>query len=150
MSSFSLEPRIIAKPEFTRRALRARAVAAKIGTAESSVWRLVQRGLFPPPIKLSPGCTRWFEDEIDAWLDAKAAERDAEERVSTPEQLGAGDGKGPSSRRVPRQNTSQPDADWTKADARADEMKDVRASNKRDAQRIDAQARADETEDAQC
>lgn len=56
---------------FSRRTLRVRYVAEKTGLAESSIWRLVQQNQFPAPLKLSPGCTAWYEHEIDEWLDAK-------------------------------------------------------------------------------
>jgi prophage regulatory protein len=60
---------------FTRRTIRIRDVAEKTGLAASSIWRLANRGQFPLPVKLSPGCTAWFEHEIDKWLDEKAAKR---------------------------------------------------------------------------
>jgi prophage regulatory protein len=60
-----------------RRTLRIRPVAKKTGLAVSSIWRLAREGQFPAPIKLSPGCTAWFEHEIDEWLDAKSLKRDA-------------------------------------------------------------------------
>lgn len=58
------------------RTLRIRHVVEKTGLAASSIWRLAQRGRFPTPIKLSPGCTAWFEHEIDEWLTAKAKDRE--------------------------------------------------------------------------
>ena len=61
---------------FTQRTLRIRHVAKKTSLATSSIWRLVQQGHFPLPIKLSPGCTAWYEHEIDEWIDTKAAERE--------------------------------------------------------------------------
>ena len=82
---------------FTQRTLRIRRVADKTGVPESSIWRLAQRGDFPPPIKLSPGCTAWYEHEIDEWLDAKAAERNS---PSEPiDQLGHNGGPRRQSRR---------------------------------------------------
>jgi predicted DNA-binding transcriptional regulator AlpA len=45
--------------------------------AESSIWRLAHRHQFPLPIKLSPGCTAWFEHEIDEWLDEKGSKRES-------------------------------------------------------------------------
>ena len=39
--------------------------------------RLVKQGRFPAPIKLGPGKNAWLETEIDDWLKARAAERDA-------------------------------------------------------------------------
>ena len=62
---------------FTQRTLRIRHVAEKTSLAISSIWRLAQRGHFPLPVKLSPGCTAWYEHEIDEWIDAKAAERES-------------------------------------------------------------------------
>jgi prophage regulatory protein len=59
-----------------RRTLRIRRASEKTGLAESTIWRLAQRGQFPAPIKLSPGCTAWFEHEIDDWLSAKARARE--------------------------------------------------------------------------
>jgi prophage regulatory protein len=61
---------------FPRRAIRIRAVAEKTGLAESSIWRLTQQGQFPLPVKLSPGCTAWFEHEIDEWLVGKGSNRE--------------------------------------------------------------------------
>jgi prophage regulatory protein len=52
-------------------------VVEKTGLATSSIWRLARQGHFPAPVRLSPGCTAWFEHEIDAWLDAKGLKRDA-------------------------------------------------------------------------
>jgi prophage regulatory protein len=60
---------------FTRRTLRIQDVAEKTGLAESTIWRLAQRRSFPRPFKLSPGCTAWYEHEIDQWLEVKALER---------------------------------------------------------------------------
>ena len=60
---------------FTQRTLRIQRVAEKTSLAVSSIWRLAQQGKFPLPVKLSPGCTVWYEHEIDEFLDAKAAER---------------------------------------------------------------------------
>jgi prophage regulatory protein len=62
---------------FPRRTMRIRTVAEKTGLAVSSIWRLARQGQFPAPVRLSPGCTAWFEHEIDAWLDAKSLKRDA-------------------------------------------------------------------------
>jgi len=34
-------------------------VARLLGTTPSTVWRWTGAGRLPPPVKLSPGCTRW-------------------------------------------------------------------------------------------
>lgn len=40
------------------------------------LWRLVKAGKFPAPIKWGAGRNGWVEDEIDAYIEAKIAERD--------------------------------------------------------------------------
>ena len=62
---------------FPRRTMRIRMVAEKTGLAVSSIWRLARQGDFPSPVRLSPGCTAWFEHETEAWLDEKSLKRDA-------------------------------------------------------------------------
>ena len=43
------------------------------------IGRLVQAGKFPTPIKVGQNRIGWVESEIDEWLNAKIAERDAKE-----------------------------------------------------------------------
>jgi prophage regulatory protein len=62
--------------EMSKRALRIKQVTQKIGLSEATVWRLAATGEFPRPIKLSRGCTVWLEDEIDSFLESRAAGRD--------------------------------------------------------------------------
>jgi len=59
-----------------RRAIRVGQLCEKTGLSESSIWRLVRLRQFPRPMKLSPGCTAWFEHEIDEWLDGKGSARE--------------------------------------------------------------------------
>ena len=40
--------------------------------------RLEKKGLFPRPIKLGANRVAYLEEEIDAWLESKAAERSGE------------------------------------------------------------------------
>lgn len=44
-----------------------RQVAARYSTSRPTIWRWVKAGSFPPPVKLSPGCTRWPVDRILEW-----------------------------------------------------------------------------------
>lgn len=48
-------------------------LAQRYGVHRTTVWRWVQKGDFPKPVKLSPGCTRWMSDAVDQW-DEKRAE----------------------------------------------------------------------------
>jgi predicted DNA-binding transcriptional regulator AlpA len=48
------------------------------GIPFSAQWvrKLVNKGVFPKPIKLGLGGRNlWIESEVNAWIDAKAAER---------------------------------------------------------------------------
>jgi len=46
----------------------------------SSIWRMVKKGTFPKPVKLSENCTAWKVEEVRAWLDSKAADEQAPAR----------------------------------------------------------------------
>ena len=37
----------------------------------STLWRMVQDGRFPPPIRLSERCIRWPENQVNDWIDAR-------------------------------------------------------------------------------
>jgi prophage regulatory protein len=45
--------------------------------SRAHIYRLVQAGKFPQPIKLGEGTTAWLEDEIDRWITRHATERDS-------------------------------------------------------------------------
>jgi prophage regulatory protein len=59
-----------------RRVLRLPAVIAKAGIGRDSIYRGAREGWFPKPVKLSTRASGWFEDEIDAYLERRAAVRD--------------------------------------------------------------------------
>jgi prophage regulatory protein len=49
--------------------------AIGISFSREHLWRLEAANKFPRRIYLSPQKVAWFEDEILAWLQARAAER---------------------------------------------------------------------------
>jgi predicted DNA-binding transcriptional regulator AlpA len=61
-----------------RRILRRPEVLAACGYGPTQLDELIQQGKFPAPISLSPGgrARGWFEDEIIAYQEERAAERD--------------------------------------------------------------------------
>jgi prophage regulatory protein len=65
-----------------RRGIRIGQVSAKTGLSEPTIWRHSAAGTFPKPIKISPGCTVWIEDEIDELIEAKLLERDAAQQCA--------------------------------------------------------------------
>lgn len=47
-------------------------VANHFGVSRATVWRWVQNGSFPKPIKLSPGCSRWKIEDIKKWAESRS------------------------------------------------------------------------------
>lgn len=56
------------------KAIRASAVLEKTGMSKTHLYRLVQAGKFPKPIKLSERVSAWDEAAVDAWLGEKFGE----------------------------------------------------------------------------
>lgn len=50
--------------------------------SRAHLYRLINAGQFPKPIKLGANCVAFPENEIDAWLEVKVAERDAQAKVA--------------------------------------------------------------------
>lgn len=60
-----------------RRAIRIEDVVATVGISKSQIYVLIRAGEFPKPTKLSEQVSVWDSSEVQAWLDAKFAERDS-------------------------------------------------------------------------
>ena len=64
----------MATPDVTpRKALRFPKVADKTGLSKTHLYRLIQRGAFPAPHKLSERVSAWEEFCVNAWLAEKFA-----------------------------------------------------------------------------
>ncbi len=55
-------------------------VARRLAIHRVSVWRWSEKGILPPPVRLTSACTRWREADIEAFLAERLAERDASAR----------------------------------------------------------------------
>ena len=53
------------------RLLRRRQVEEITGLSRSSIYRLMQDGEFPRPVKVSPAAVRWRETELTDWLESR-------------------------------------------------------------------------------
>ena len=58
------------------RLLPIREVTKKIGCSRPHVYRLIHTGGFPRPVHVSKRARAWRSDEVDAWIEARSAERD--------------------------------------------------------------------------
>lgn len=53
-----------------------RDIAARKGMSRVTAWRHAQNGTLTPPVRLSPGCTRWPAHEVEAIDRARLAGAD--------------------------------------------------------------------------
>ncbi|CAN1516011.1 AlpA Predicted transcriptional regulator [Sphingomonadaceae bacterium] len=57
--------------------LRRPDVSNKVKISKTQIYRLIRKGQFPPPFKLSERVSVWNEGEIDSWLAEKSNGRAA-------------------------------------------------------------------------
>ena len=50
--------------------LRRRQVEEITGMRRSSIYRLMQTGDFPPPVRVGPAAVRWRESDITGWMES--------------------------------------------------------------------------------
>lgn len=50
--------------------------------SKTVIWRLMNRGEFPLPVKLSPNRVAWVRSEVEAWVEAKKRERETERQAA--------------------------------------------------------------------
>ena len=53
------------------RLLRRRKVEKITGLGRSSIYRLMQKGEFPRPVRVGPAAVRWRESEVNAWVESR-------------------------------------------------------------------------------
>lgn len=54
-------------------------VQPRVPYTRSHITRLEKAGLFPRRVRLGAGRVGWIEEEIDAWIESRIAERDVQE-----------------------------------------------------------------------
>ena len=57
--------------------LKIEEVAARVSLSKSTIYARIRSGVFPKPIALGERRRAWPEDEIDAWLEERATNREA-------------------------------------------------------------------------
>ena len=63
--------------EKAKRFIRLPEVINRTGYRRTSIYEKIAEGTFPAPIKLGPRAVAWVSEEIEDWMDARVAERDA-------------------------------------------------------------------------
>lgn len=60
-----------------------RAEVMQVSTLSKTViWRLMNRGEFPLPVKLSPNRVAWVRSEVMAWVEARKLDRVTEQQAA--------------------------------------------------------------------
>jgi prophage regulatory protein len=63
-------------PQITGRKLTSpRKVLEQIPVSAATMWRSISAGQFPKPVRIGARRVAFFQEEIDAWLEGRAAER---------------------------------------------------------------------------
>ncbi len=55
----------------SKRILRRPEVLARVGLSQATLYRLISRGVFPRPVRLSERTTGWRTDEVEGWLNSR-------------------------------------------------------------------------------
>ena len=58
------------------RFIRRPAVENRTGLSRSTIYLLMQNGKFPKPVRIGGRAVAWPEAEVEAWLNARLAERE--------------------------------------------------------------------------
>ena len=61
-----------------KKILKASEVAEYVNVSKSQIYKLVQQGRLPKPIKLGDRGSGWVLSEVDAWLQSRVDLRDEE------------------------------------------------------------------------
>ena len=59
----------------TDRFLRKPKILEITGVSDTTLWRWEKKGLFPKRVPLGPDISGWWSPEVDAWQQAKLADR---------------------------------------------------------------------------
>jgi prophage regulatory protein len=70
-------------PEGQRRLVLTTAVLMLIPFSKATLWREIAARRFPQPVRIGPRRIAFFQDEIDAWLAQRVAERDAKSAATS-------------------------------------------------------------------
>jgi prophage regulatory protein len=52
-------------------------VTRRTGLRSTSIYEAMKAGTFPKSVKITPKAVAWVDTEIDAWVSARIAEREA-------------------------------------------------------------------------
>jgi prophage regulatory protein len=54
--------------DYNKKLLKLKQVTERVAQSKSTIYRGIDKGLFPRPVKLGSRMVRWLSDDIDAYL----------------------------------------------------------------------------------
>lgn len=63
------------KGESIERLIRIGCVSTRIGLSRATIYRLVEAGKFPAPIRITSRCIAWPESAVNEWIAARLGDR---------------------------------------------------------------------------
>lgn len=57
----------------TKRILNQRDILASLGVSKTTLWRMINAGTFPAPLKIGERLNGWKVETFEQWLTAKGA-----------------------------------------------------------------------------
>ncbi|MXV44700.1 AlpA family phage regulatory protein [Saccharibacter sp. 17.LH.SD] len=60
--------------------LNSKETAKRVNLSVSSLYRHVNAGLFPRPVRITSNRVGWLSSELDSWIEARITERDTPEK----------------------------------------------------------------------
>lgn len=57
----------------TKRILNQQYILSSIGVSKTTLWRMINAGKFPAPIKIGERLNGWRVETFEGWLDAQGA-----------------------------------------------------------------------------
>ena len=64
--------------------IRPRQVLEMIGVSRTTLWRMVQEGTFPPPVRITQRNRGYLREAVEAWMKARADGRPFEKASVRP------------------------------------------------------------------
>jgi prophage regulatory protein len=62
--------------DWSMRFLKEKDVRQRVALSRTTIWRQVQAGTFPRPVRVGECAIAWIESEVDAWMKQRVKDRD--------------------------------------------------------------------------
>ena len=71
--------------KYENRLIRLPDVIAKTGLGRASIYRYIDLGEFPAPVRVGERASAWVEQEVDDWINRRIEARDTTAKLGGPQ-----------------------------------------------------------------